>query len=87
VVVVLCSARSGATFNHALLPAGTTKCAGVAPGAEVDFTEDPDKNQSEENSRSLPSARRTSNGPTPMNWSPESPVCRYRAVVGMNTQP
>jgi hypothetical protein len=35
-----------ATFNHALLPAGTTKCAGVAPGAEVDFTEDLDKNQS-----------------------------------------
>jgi hypothetical protein len=35
-----------ATFNHALLPAGTTKCAGVAPGAEVDFTEDLDKDQS-----------------------------------------
>jgi hypothetical protein len=33
------------TFNHALLPAGTTKCAGVAPGAEVDFTEDLDKNK------------------------------------------
>jgi hypothetical protein len=35
-----------ATFNHALLPAGTTKCAGVSPGAEVDFTEDLDKDQS-----------------------------------------
>lgn len=34
-----------ATFNHALLPAGTTKCAGVAPGAEVDYTEDLDKDQ------------------------------------------
>jgi hypothetical protein len=34
-----------ATFNHALLPARTTKCAGVAPGAQVDFTEDLDKDQ------------------------------------------
>jgi hypothetical protein len=30
------------TFNHALLPAGTTKCAGVAAGTEVDLTEDLD---------------------------------------------
>src|SRR5579859_6094088 len=32
------------TYNHALLPAGTTNCAGVAPGAEVNFTEGLDKN-------------------------------------------
>ena len=31
------------TFNHALLPAGTTSCAGVAPGAEVAYTEAADK--------------------------------------------
>ena len=33
------------TFNHALLPAGTTNCAGVKPGAEVAFTEAADKDQ------------------------------------------
>lgn len=33
------------TFNHALLPAGTTNCAGVTPGAEVAYTEAADKNQ------------------------------------------
>jgi len=33
------------TFNHALLPAGTTNCVGVKPGAEVAFTEAADKNQ------------------------------------------
>jgi len=32
------------TFNHAVLPAGTTSCAGVKPGAEVAFTEAADKN-------------------------------------------
>jgi len=32
------------TWNHALLPAGTTKCAGVAPGAEVTYFEALDKN-------------------------------------------
>jgi hypothetical protein len=34
------------TLNHALLPAGTTKCTGATPGAAVDYTEDLDKNQS-----------------------------------------
>ncbi len=34
------------TYNHALLPAGTTNCVGVKPGAEVAFTEAADKNQS-----------------------------------------
>lgn len=33
------------TYNHALLPAGTTNCAGAKPGAEVAFTEAADKNQ------------------------------------------
>ncbi|MEW2398089.1 alkaline phosphatase family protein [Streptomyces sp. NPDC046862] len=33
------------TYSNALLPAGTTSCAGVEPGAEVDLTEDLDKNQ------------------------------------------
>ncbi|MEU6508992.1 alkaline phosphatase family protein [Streptomyces sp. NPDC046942] len=33
------------TYSSGLLPAGTTKCAGVKPGAEVDLTEDLDKNQ------------------------------------------
>jgi Type I phosphodiesterase / nucleotide pyrophosphatase len=33
------------TYNHALLPAGTTNCAGVAPGTEVDYTEDLDVNK------------------------------------------
>ena len=33
------------TFNHALLPAGTTKCAGAKPGAEVDYTEDLDRSK------------------------------------------
>ena len=33
------------TYNHALLPAGTTNCAGAKPGAEVDLTEALDKNQ------------------------------------------
>ena len=32
------------TFNHAVLPAGTTSCAGAKPGAEVAFTEAADKN-------------------------------------------
>lgn len=32
------------TWNHALLPAGTTKCAGVAPGVEVTYFEQLDKN-------------------------------------------
>ncbi|WP_432856898.1 alkaline phosphatase family protein [Amycolatopsis sp. CA-161197] len=31
-----------ATYNHALLPAGTTNCAGVKPGTGVDYTEDLD---------------------------------------------
>jgi Uncharacterized proteins of the AP superfamily len=34
------------TYNRALLPAGTTQCAGVTPGAEVAFTESADKNPS-----------------------------------------
>ncbi|MFG1643467.1 alkaline phosphatase family protein [Amycolatopsis sp. NPDC049252] len=34
-----------ATYNHALLPAGTTSCAGVKPGAQVDLTEDLDRDQ------------------------------------------
>src|SRR5437764_81146 len=34
-----------ATYNHALLPAGTTNCAGAKPGAEVDLTEDLDKDK------------------------------------------
>ncbi|MFI9386995.1 alkaline phosphatase family protein [Kutzneria sp. NPDC052558] len=34
-----------ATYNHALLPAGTTNCAGATPGAEVDLTEDLDKDK------------------------------------------
>ncbi|WP_082518641.1 alkaline phosphatase family protein [Leifsonia sp. Leaf336] len=34
------------TYNHALLPAGTTNCVGAKPGAEVAFTEAADKNQS-----------------------------------------
>ena len=33
------------TYNAALLPAGTTSCAGVKPGVEVDLTEDLDKNK------------------------------------------
>ncbi len=32
------------TWNHALLPAGTTACAGVAPGVEVTYHEGLDKN-------------------------------------------
>ncbi len=32
------------TYNHALLPAGTTSCAGVTPGAEVAMTEAADLN-------------------------------------------
>ena len=31
------------SFNHALLPAGTTSCAGVAPGVEVTYFEQLDK--------------------------------------------
>jgi hypothetical protein len=31
------------TWNHALLPAGTTSCAGVAPGVEVTYFEQLDK--------------------------------------------
>ncbi|MEU7306207.1 alkaline phosphatase family protein [Streptomyces sp. NPDC007189] len=33
------------TYNHALLPAGTTDCRTAKPGAEVDLTEDLDKNK------------------------------------------
>jgi hypothetical protein len=33
------------TFNHALLPAGTTNCAAARPGAEVAFTEAADRDQ------------------------------------------
>ncbi|HJQ48713.1 MAG TPA: alkaline phosphatase family protein [Amycolatopsis sp.] len=33
------------TYNHDLLPAGTTSCAGAKPGAEIDLTEDLDKNK------------------------------------------
>jgi type I phosphodiesterase/nucleotide pyrophosphatase len=33
------------TFNHALLPAGTTSCAGVAPGVEVTYFEQLDLDQ------------------------------------------
>jgi hypothetical protein len=32
------------SYNHALLPAGTTNCAGVAPGVEVTYFEALDKN-------------------------------------------
>lgn len=32
-------------YSSALLPAGTTDCAGAKPGAEVDFTEDLDRNK------------------------------------------
>ena len=32
------------TYNHALLPAGTTNCNGATPGAEVSWTEAADKN-------------------------------------------
>ena len=35
-----------ATYNHRLLPAGTTSCAGAKPGAQVDLTEDLDRDQS-----------------------------------------
>ncbi|MFJ9779082.1 alkaline phosphatase family protein [Amycolatopsis sp. NPDC101161] len=35
-----------AAYNHGLLPAGTTRCAGVRPGAQVDLTEDLDRDQS-----------------------------------------
>ncbi len=31
------------TYNHRLLSAGTTSCAGARPGAEVDYTEDLDR--------------------------------------------
>lgn len=34
------------TFNHRLLPAGTTSCSTTAPGAEVAYTEAADINQS-----------------------------------------
>nr|WP_197537208.1 MULTISPECIES: alkaline phosphatase family protein [Frankia] len=34
------------TFNHSLLPAGTTSCAGAKPGAEVAFTEAADRDPS-----------------------------------------
>src|SRR5437879_6816144 len=33
------------TYNHALLPAGTANCAGVAPGVEVTYSEALDLNQ------------------------------------------
>ncbi|MGD3111662.1 alkaline phosphatase family protein [Streptomyces sp. YGL11-2] len=33
------------TYDHALLPAGTTHCQGVKPGVEVDLTEDLDRNK------------------------------------------
>jgi hypothetical protein len=32
------------TYNHALLPAGTTSCAGVTPGVEVTYFEAADRN-------------------------------------------
>ena len=32
------------SFNHRLLPAGTTKCTGATPGAEVGYAENLDKN-------------------------------------------
>jgi hypothetical protein len=32
------------SYNHALLPAGTTSCAGVAPGVEVTYMEAADRN-------------------------------------------
>jgi hypothetical protein len=32
------------SYNHALLPAGTTNCTGVAPGVEVTYFEQADKN-------------------------------------------
>ena len=35
-----------ASYNHRLLPAGTTSCAGAKPGAQVDLTEDLDRDQS-----------------------------------------
>ena len=34
-----------ATYNHALLPAGTTDCTSAKPGAVVDLTEDLDRDQ------------------------------------------
>jgi hypothetical protein len=34
------------TYNHALLPAGTTDCPGATPGTEVDLTEDLDLDKS-----------------------------------------
>ena len=34
------------TYNHSLLPAGTTNCATAKPGAAVDYTEDLDVNKS-----------------------------------------
>ena len=33
------------SYNDSLLPAGTTSCQGVTPGAEIDYTEDLDKNK------------------------------------------
>jgi Type I phosphodiesterase / nucleotide pyrophosphatase len=33
------------TYNHALLPAGTTNCAGAKPGVEVTYFEQADKDQ------------------------------------------
>ncbi|HEX4246745.1 MAG TPA: alkaline phosphatase family protein [Pseudonocardia sp.] len=33
------------TFNHDLLPAGTTSCTGAKPGTEVDLTEDLDRDK------------------------------------------
>jgi hypothetical protein len=33
------------TYNHSLLPAGTTSCKGVAPGVEVSYTEAADRDQ------------------------------------------
>ena len=35
-----------ATYNPRLLPAGTTSCAGAKPGAQIDLTEDLDRDQS-----------------------------------------
>jgi hypothetical protein len=32
------------SFNHSLLPAGTTSCAGVTPGTEVTYFEQADRN-------------------------------------------
>ena len=42
------------TYNHALLPAGTTNCANAKPGTEIDLTEDLDREQELDRRRSGP---------------------------------